>query len=228
MSKVFACKLALAVAGFALIAAASVCYSQSPPTAQTALTGKVKEVVDRSKATRATYSIYVHNWLKAQDGTELDEWSGEFNDGVRHRIENPHLHAIADCRAITGVAVIPELNLRKTGPQVAQESCGIATNVAYTGATYLGVVLTPCGDADRIKLVEKDNVRTYDVTKEGIVVGETWRRNGGDQALTLKQTVVAVVPTVPSHDMFDEASLQTTFTPDQFRISPKPFPWTTD
>ena len=216
-------QLALAASGLALLAA-SAGHSQTEPAAQTVLTGKVKEIVERTKSTRATYSIYVHNWLKLEDGTEVDEWSAEFNDGVHHRIENPHLRVVSDCQAMAGVFVLPELNERKTGAQVAQESCGIATGVIYTDATYLGVVHTTWGGADRIQLVEKDNVRVYDVTKDGVIVGETWRRNGGDKALTLKQTVLAVVPSVPSHDMFDEASLQTSFTPDQFKVSQKPFP----
>lgn len=83
---------AAAVLAVTLLAA---CDQAAPPVE---LTGKVKEVIDRSKATQATYAVYNWNELP-RDGQLVQEWSAEFHSGDKHRVETLRDRLIADCKA---------------------------------------------------------------------------------------------------------------------------------
>jgi hypothetical protein len=188
-------------------------------TQEVALTGKVKEVVDRSKTTRTTYAMYSWNELTL-NSQPVQEWAAEFHSGDKHRVETPRDRLIADCKAQTGVALSLTTGKTVEGPMVAKAACGINTNKAFIAAEWQGVVQTPFGAADRVRLSDKSDIRTYDISPTGVILRSTYAQNTPEQPLNLSSEAVAVLPELPAPDMFDRASLARSYVPDRFRTAP--------
>ena len=213
----------ITMAAMAVVATLTGCDVRKALLGPAKLTGKVKEVVDRTKVSPAIYSNYGITTVVLDDGTTKTDWGAEFNDGIhRHRVEVSLARLVADCQAMTGSMISLVRNESHSGPSVAQAACGIDTSSNITDSAYLGVMQTPWGRADRVRLTVGEVARVYDVNKDGVIVSEAWYKGASDAKVILKNTVIAVLPTVPSHDMYDEASLQKSFTPDQYKAAPKP------
>lgn len=190
---------------------------QTPPPVE--LTGKVKEVVDRTKTTQATYAVY--NWNEeSRSGTPVLEWGAEFHSGDKHRVETPRDRVIADCKAQTGAALSLTTGKTVEGPFVARAACGINTNKAFLAIAWQGQVKTPFGTADHVRLVDKDDIRTYDVTQAGVIVRSTYAQNSPEGRLGLSSEAVSVLSELPATDMFDKASLVRSYVPDRFKTAP--------
>ncbi|MBO9708638.1 MAG: hypothetical protein J7521_10525 [Caulobacter sp.] len=185
------------------------------------LTGQVKAVVDRSKSTTATYAMYSWNDI-IRDGAPAQEWGAEFHSGDFHRVETQHDRLVADCVANTGVARNVDTGQVYRGPQIARAACGINTNKPFLEAQSLGAVQTPFGPADRVRLVDPDNVRTYDISPQGVILASTFEGKGSAKARawSLKARAVAVLDALPDPEMFDEASLEKSYVPDRFKVAP--------
>jgi len=206
------------LAGASLAAALAACDRAPPPVE---LTGKVKEVVDRTKTTRATYAVYTWNEL-SRDGATVQEWAAEFHSGDKHRVETPRDRLVADCKAQTGSGLTPATGDTIDGPAVARAACGINTNKTFLAVEWKGQVETPFGMADRVRLVDKDDIRTYDVSPSGVIVHATYARNTPDAPVELISEAVGVLPDLPAPDMFDKASLARSYVPDRFKAAPRP------
>lgn len=206
----------------AVLAAALLGAACTPPaTPEMALTGKVKAVVDRSKTTRTTYAMY--SWNEATlKGQPVQEWGAEFHSGDKHRVETPRDRVIADCRAQTGVALSLATGKTVEGPFVAKAACGVNTNKAFTAIEWQGLVQTPFGAADRIRLSDKDDIRTYDISPTGVILRSTYVQNSPEQPLGLSSEAVAVLSELPAPDMFDKASLARSYVPERFKTAPGP------
>jgi hypothetical protein len=216
MPKLLGLRLSAAVTLLATALAGCDARDVVPPRAD--LTDQVKAVVDRTKVTRAVYSNYGHTMVVLDDGSTKLDWGAEFNDGVHHhRVEVSMARIVADCQDMTGTMLSLTRNEKRSGSSAARSACGIDTSADITASKYLGVVNTPWGRADRIRLTVGDVARVYDVNQDGVLVGETWYKGG---KVVLQQTVLAVLPSVSSHDMFDDASLDKSFTPDQYKVLP--------
>jgi len=203
----------------AILATAPLGTACSPAaTPEVALTGKVKEVVDRSKTTRATYAMYSWNEITL-DGQPIQEWGAEFHSGDKHRVETPNDHVIADCKAQTGVALSLATGKTVEGPFVAKAACGINTNKAFTATEWEGVVETPFGAADRVRLSDKTDIRTYDISPTGVILRTTYAQNNPERRLQLSSEAVAVLSELPAPDMFDRASLARSYVPDRFKTA---------
>lgn len=204
----------------ALLATALLSAACTPPTPpEVTLTGKVKEVVDRSKMTRTTYAMYSWNELSL-NGQPVQEWGAEFHSGDQHRVETPRDRLIADCKAQTGVALSLTTGKTVEGPFVAKAACGINTNKAFIATEWLGVAQTPFGPADRVRLSDKTDIRTYDISPTGVILRSTYAQNSPEQPLGLSSEAVAVLSELPATDMFDKASLARSYVPDSFKTAP--------
>ncbi len=190
-----------------------------PATPEVALTGKAKEVVDRSKTTRTTYAMYSWNEVTFK-GQPVQEWGAEFHSGDKHRVETPRDRVIADCKAQTGVALSLETGKTVEGPSVARAACGINTNKAFTAVEWQGLVRTPFGPADRVHLSDKTDIRTYDISPTGVILRSTYVQNSPEQRMGLSSEAVAVDSELPAPDMFDKASLARSYVPDRFKTMP--------
>lgn len=99
-------------------------------------------------------------------------------------------------------------------------ACGINTNRQFLAAESLGRVKGRFGAADRVRLADEENIRTYDISDDGLILRTTYELNNSDRALVLDVETVALVQSLPSQNMFDEASLGMSFVPEKFKSTP--------
>ena len=112
---------------------------------------------------------------------------------------------------------------RTSGPAVAKAACGINANKEVREVARLGEVQTMAGKADRVRVVDAQNVRTYDVTSDGILVGSTYADATPDEPLRLVLKAAGVLRSVPSDDIFTEESLERSAVPPEYRHRPSNF-----
>jgi hypothetical protein len=55
------------------------------------------KVLEKTKSTRATYSVFFWNRVDPGNRPAFEEWSAEFHMGALHRVETPRDRLIADC-----------------------------------------------------------------------------------------------------------------------------------
>ena len=183
---------------------------------------RVLEVLERTKTTRVTYALYMWNRVMPADQAPREEWSAEFHSGDLHRVETPLARAVADCAAGTGTAFFVDSGEYVEGPQVARSACGINTNIVFQSAEWVGEVRTRFGVADRVRIVDEQNVRHYDVSRDGILLGSTYAENAPGERLQLSTVATAVLRTLPEPDMFDRDSLARSFVAEVYRQPPQP------
>lgn len=181
---------------------------------------KAGEVIQRTKTTRATYAVYNWNRIEIPGHPSTEEWSAEFHSGSLHRVETPRDRVVADCQSGTGSALSLMTGQIKSGPEVALYACGINTAKPIVSARWVGKISTHFGSADRIEIVDRDNIRTYDVSDQGVILDTEYRANNALRPVVLEDYAVAVQPMLPDTNMFDEASLGKSFVPDKFKHSP--------
>ena len=193
----------------------------APPSADQSGKGKAEAIISRSKLTRETYSVYSWNRIQPPGQKAVEEWSAEFNSGSLHRVETPRDRLIADCAAHTGTYLSLVTGNVITGPQVAGVACGINTNRQFLSVEALGRVKTRFADADRVRVADTENVRTYDISDDGIILRTIFETNDAKRSTVLDVEAVAVTHSIPGPNMFDEASLASSFVPDRFKVAPK-------
>ncbi len=209
------------------ILAAGLCagvVASCSPAQLTANGRKAVDVVARTKTARLTYAIYSWNLIAPPDAppgaAPRGDWSAEFNSGPRHRVEVSTDRAVADCDAMTGAALHLETGAVTSGAQVAHTACGIDDNATFESQEWLGLVDTPFGKADRVRLTDAHLVRLYDIDPRGVILREVLTRRDAHQTRAVLTVAVAYEPVLPPGLSFDEASLHTSFTPDRYKQPP--------
>jgi hypothetical protein len=181
---------------------------------------KANEVIARTRTTRATFAVYNWHRIWRQDLPPTEEWTAEFHSGAFDRVETPRDRVVANCDSKTGSALALNTGQTTTGPRVADALCGIDANAQVLDTKWLGTVDTPCGRADRVQVTDSDFVRTYDVSPEGMIIQTTYVHNTPQRSPALIDLAATCTVTLPSPQMFDDASLQTSFVPDQRKRAP--------
>jgi hypothetical protein len=177
------------------------------------------EVIERTKATRATYSLYSWMWVEDPDGSTRDGLSAEFHRGNRHRVETPNARVVADCEAQTGTGLDLATGERITGRHLAQIACGINTARPIVDISWLGSEPSRFGTVDRLRVVDEANERFYAVDRDGVLVGaEIYPLDGRG---CLQSEPLAVDHSVPEGDLFSAESLDRSFVPQRFRRVPE-------
>lgn len=183
---------------------------------------RAQAVIDRSKGTRETYALYDWETVSRPGQPVAQHWSAEFNEGALHRVETPEVRAVANCETGAGSSLLVALDRRDSAPDMARTACGISTKTALVDQKWLGEVDTPFGRADRIQLTDAQLIRTYDVTKQGVIVRSEFHLRGPGEPEVLSSRAVAVLPELPAGGLFDDASLEQSFVPDAYKAAPKP------
>ena len=182
---------------------------------------KVEAIIARSKLTRATYAVYFWNKMQHPGQPLVEEWSAEFNSDSLHRVETPRDRVIADCAVRKGMHLsLPAGNI-VSGPQVAAEACGINTNRQFLAEESLGRIKTHFGEADRVRVTDSENIRTYDISDDGIILRTVYETNDARHLKVLDVEAIEVSHSLPGSDMFDQASLKASFVPEVFKVAPK-------
>ena len=186
-----------------------------------AAVGVVAPIVNRTRTTRATYAVYYWNHLTPARGEASEEWSAEFNRGNWHRVETPRDRMIADCVAMKGIDLSLETGQIISGPAVAKNACGINASRPIRSSEYLGRQQGRLGDFDRVRLTDAGDVRTYDVSSDGVILGATYASVDKPEALTLTMASTGLDHALPDADMFSPESLGRSMVPEKFKVAPK-------
>lgn len=195
--------------------------AQPAPQPSSGNEARVLEVLERTKITRVTYSLYIWNRITPPGEEAREEWSAEFHSGELHRVETPRDRVIANCRTLTGTAISLETGERIEGPSVARVACGINTNRRFSAVEWLGTIQTRFGAADRLRLIDDELIRQYDVSRDGVLLGTVFAVNRPGEPAVLTASAVAVKGDLPERDMFDVESLSRSVVPDRYRQPPR-------
>ncbi|HMT43945.1 MAG TPA: hypothetical protein PKA59_05290 [Chakrabartia sp.] len=186
----------------------SLAWAQDPASpAQLAL--------NSTKTTNSTYSLYIWNRITKHGEPAFEEGSAEFHKGDLHRVETPRDRMVANCRKKTGVYYSVASGEVIEGPNVAAVACGINTNVPIISLDLVNYVPTKFGIARRVRLVDKDYVREYDVLKNGALARTTYVENRPKGEQVVFAEALRVEPRVPSGDIFSKASLKRRYLPQE-------------
>lgn len=181
---------------------------------------KVEAVLARTKSAGTTYAVYQWQRITPDGAPAREEWAAEFNAGHLHRVETVEGRVIANCETMAGSYLPLSTGAILTGPRFANAACGIDTNRPMTDQRWLGVVQTPFGKADRVRLIDDRYIRSYDITDRGVIVRAVYRKSTAGNPLVLVQVAVALSSTLLSGQLFDEASLQRSFVPERYKSRP--------
>lgn len=209
-------RLALAAALFLPMPALA-----APPAAADS-TAQAMAVIKRSKTTKATYAVYTWNIIRLKGAEPVEEWAAEFNSGNFHRVETPRDRLVADCKAMNAAHRSLLDGSMKTGRAVANTACGIAYDDTIRQVTWLGAFPSPWGEVDRVRLVGLGLIRTYDVTKAGVIVSSTIANEDKPGQAVLEMRTVALEKRLPPGRIFNRASLAKSVVPPKFTRPPQP------
>jgi hypothetical protein len=207
-----------------LLSAAFVCAAALPETSSKEDVDKAVNILARTKTTSATYSLYSWNRITPPGRPPNEEWSAEFNDGPLHRVETPRDRLIANCVERSGTAYSIPTDRTFSGPAVAGVACGINTNKPIIAIRYIGHFVDRAGQADRVEVTDAENIRTYDVTSDGILIRTIFALNTPERPVVLDVETEAVLRTLPRQDMFDAASLSQSVVPEAYKKPPVTWP----
>ena len=189
----------------------------SSAVAQQGIDPKALAIIERTRTTRADYSMFAWNHVTPSGGEPREEWSAEFNKGHFHRVETPRDRLVADCAAGTGTGVEAGTDKVFSGSFIADAACGVQANSTIVSATYDGQTEGPFGPVDLITVSDPKNVRTYQVAANGAIVGATIRSRDGH--LELEMITVALQHSAPE-DIYSEKSLAESAVPEKYRKPP--------
>ena len=185
-------------------------------------TAQARAVITRSKTTRATYAVYTWTIVRLKGAEPVEEWSAEFNSGKLHRVETPRDRVVADCQRKTGAHRSLADGTTKTGQTIANTACGIAYDDAIRQIAWLGKFPSPWGEVDRVRLWGAGLIRTYDVTKAGVIVSSTFAPEDNPGKAMLEMRTVALEKRLPKGAIFTRASLARSVVPAKFTLPPRP------
>lgn len=183
-------------------------------TSEASISDEARALIDLTRKTRATYSLVNWNRITRRDGTVSEEWSAEFHNGVDHRVETPRDRIVADCAAMTGTYVQMGTAKMVTGAAVARAACGVQANSVILSARIGGKRKTRFGLAMHLIVIDADNIRTYDVGADGVLLGATISDRDGRLRLVSRATsFTAEVPP----GIFSKESLGKSAVPERFQ-----------
>ena len=71
-------------------------------------------------------------------------------------------------------------------------------------------------------MTDAENIKTYDVADNGVLLHSTYETNDARRIMVLEADAVALSRQLPGAAMFDEASLEKSFVPGRYKTAPKP------
>lgn len=181
---------------------------------------KALGVLERTKTTGATYVVYTIDHVSIDGVAPFDSWGAEFHSGDLHRIDNMKHRIVANCRERTGHHLNLDTGEVRSGSSVAAAACGVNSNRKLLSAEWLGVVQTRFGPADRVRVSDEINIRTYEISANGALLNAKYETNDQNRKVQIWQETVAVADKLPAGDLFSPESLAESFVPEQYKKLP--------
>ena len=184
-----------------------------------------QSVLECSRITADTYAAY--DWMveRDQEGANRDAWTAEFHRGHWHRIENPWRRVITNCE--TGETYSYEISngLIDQWTDKTNAVCGISDRTGIESVVRLPGLTDPVfGPLDVIRVTDARLTRTYQVNPHGALIRIDWAATDGSRYPCFIQHPVAYSAELPAEDIFSQASLSQTVTPENYREAPKSVP----
>jgi hypothetical protein len=174
---------------------------------------EARAVIERTKKTRSTYSVYIRNHVTMPGDRVIKEWSAEFHLGDKHRVETPRDRVVADCLKRIGYHLSLTTGETTEGPRVVASACGIDTIPRLASIELLPNVRTKFGTAQRVRVVDDMHVRQYDVLANGALARTSYTENRWQGVELVVAEALRLEPDLPDKDMFSKASLNKSFLP---------------
>jgi hypothetical protein len=174
---------------------------------------KAQEVIDRSRSSTATYTVYWRVRSTERLGKPDYSWAATFSSGSRRRVENGTGRVVVDCAAGTGLQFVPGIGTGQYlgGKKVAQRNCGINAEFPIRLAKWLGQKESKFGLVDEVEVTDQEGTATYLVTAAGEIVGST-STYAGSKYITVAEPM-HFDRSVPSDKIFSKASLSNSSVP---------------
>ncbi len=178
-------------------------------------------VVQRTKATKATYAAYQWNTIRDDEGNPSGEWAAEFHSGDMHRLEIAEVRIVANCRTHQGWLYDVKAGETQDSDTVWLTACGIDTTDQITAVDLLPQLGGKGGPFDVVKITGGPWIRYYAVDRNGVIVRSNRVAANGSPSPCLQNRALAILPALPARDMFTRASLARSFVPERYRQAPK-------
>jgi len=171
----------------------------------------VQAVLDRSRSTRANYSVVVTAEV-SWDENRWTETQAEYQQGPLHRVEVARTRILANCD--TGRAYVYDVRAGHlvAPPPSGTGACGVDINADQVmSGRLLEPVTGSYGRADVIELTGVNFIRRYAVTGDGIIVATAYVPRRPDVHFSMRTVTVAVTRGRQNPEMFDPRSLDRAF-----------------
>lgn len=176
--------------------------------AQPALDPKAEAVIERTKTTPATYTIFWRViYSQGSGGSPEYDWGATFRKGPLVRVEDLKRRAVADCAAGTGTSFYLSIgrNDYESGKKIAKTYCGIDTDRKIRSTRWLGQKSSNFGLVDEVEIIDEDGTFTYQIAPAGELVGVTTSWRGSKDTVVVEP--MSVEYAVPAGDLFSRMSL---------------------
>ena len=189
------------------ISAASLFVATIGNAAPPALDPKAEAVIERSRTTTATYTIFWRVIYSQGSGTPDYAWGATFRKGSLVRAEDLGSRAVADCTAGTATQFAVSIGQHdyQIGKKIAQRYCGIDADRKVRSTRWLGQKPSKFGLVDEVEIVDEDGTFTYQVAPAGELVGVTTSWRGSKDTVVVEP--MSIEYAVPGGDLFSRMSL---------------------
>lgn len=193
-------------------------------TAAQAADDSGEALIQRTKTTTATYSLY--SWMVQRDdeGEPNDTWAAEFNSGDWHRVEGDKFRVIANCRTHEGHIYDVAAGTTQESDTAWVGACGVATGAQILSVDRVASIPSKYGPLSVVRITQKGWVRLYAIDANGVLVRAQWSASNGSPAPCIQSEPIAVLTSLPRKDMFTTASLAVPAVPPRYQVRPKDFP----
>lgn len=201
----------LAAIASAMLMAAIASASGAEPS----LDPKAEEVIARTRASTATYTIYWRVSVMGAPSSPYHAWGATIRQGALLRVEDLQSRAVADCSKGTATQYSDSIGRGNFayGKKIAERYCGIDADRRIVSTRWLAKKDGRFGSVDEVEIVDEDGTYVYQVTEDGVVVGiETTSR---DRDVRVVTEAMSFERSVAAGDLFSRRSLSSSRVPKQ-------------
>ena len=172
---------------------------------------RATKVIDLTRETRANFVI-VSDVSVAFEGMKPQNFVGvEFHSGVNHRIEDAYTRVVANCETQTGFRLLIPVTKRTEGKEAAVGVCGIGKRDNVQSTNWLGFISYKFGKAERVQVVDREFVRTYDVMPDGAIIRNVWRERDGKKKVAYSAVATTYCQQAIPRAVFTKASIEKSY-----------------